>query len=109
MVSRYSLLLNSSHSLPLLGALQVQKGVKHFMEGNELLKPAPLRRQIGCVVHGKLSFVRDSCVLPKSHRCALALQASALFTLPMFSVYKILAAAFWSVEFCTRADVPFYI
>ncbi|XP_062226661.1 uncharacterized protein LOC133924933 isoform X2 [Phragmites australis] len=48
---------------------QVQRGVKHYMDDNELLKPL------------------------STDRLAWA-TASALFVLPMFSIYKILSAAF---------------
>lgn len=48
---------------------QVQKGVKHLMEDNEVLKP---------LSDDRLTWFT----------------ASALFMLPMFSIYKILSAAF---------------
>jgi hypothetical protein len=78
------------------------------MEDNELLKPLSDDRLTWFTVSSSLDtraarFQRSS----KAHRYALALQASVLFTLPMFSMYKILAAVFWSVKLCTCADVPF--
>ncbi|KAK3141570.1 hypothetical protein QOZ80_4BG0335570 [Eleusine coracana subsp. coracana] len=57
---------------------QVQKGVKHLMEDNEVLKP---------LSDDRLTW----------------LTASALFTLPMFSIYKILSAALCSSSKRVRA------